>query len=84
MNPQAILDALAAHGVVARRLCADSRRVQPGDIFVALRGARVDGRAFIADALARGAAAVVAEDGTPPNYSGGDTAPVVVAASARS
>ena len=75
MNPQAILDALAAHGVVARRLCADSRRVQPGDIFVALRGARVDGRAFIADALARGAAAVVAEDGTPPNYSGGDTAP---------
>jgi UDP-N-acetylmuramoyl-L-alanyl-D-glutamate--2,6-diaminopimelate ligase len=39
---------------------ADSRRVVPGDLFAALPGARLDGRSFIADAVARGAVAVLA------------------------
>ena len=43
----------------------DSRRVQPGDLFVALPGQQHDGRTFIADALARGAAAVIAEPPLP-------------------
>jgi UDP-N-acetylmuramoyl-L-alanyl-D-glutamate--2,6-diaminopimelate ligase len=42
-------------------LTADSRDVRPGMLFAALPGNRVDGRAFIDDALARGAAAVLAD-----------------------
>ena len=34
----------------------DSREVQPGDLFVALPGEKVDGHHFVADALRRGAA----------------------------
>ncbi len=43
---------------------ADSRTVGPGMLYAALPGARVDGRAFIAEAVARGAAAVLAPEGT--------------------
>jgi UDP-N-acetylmuramoyl-tripeptide--D-alanyl-D-alanine ligase len=39
----------------------DSRRVSPGSIFVALPGERVDGHAFVADALRAGASAVLVE-----------------------
>ncbi len=42
-------------------ITADSRRVTPGALFVAVRGDNVDGHRFIADALARGAVAIVAE-----------------------
>lgn len=45
-------------------LTCDSRAVRPGFLFAALPGTRADGRAYIADALARGAAAVVAPKGT--------------------
>jgi UDP-N-acetylmuramoyl-L-alanyl-D-glutamate--2,6-diaminopimelate ligase len=44
----------------------DSRRVEPGDLFVVWRGTRHDGRSFAADAVARGARAVLADDGPPP------------------
>src|SRR5262245_18491063 len=37
----------------------DSRTCAPGDVFFAIRGPRLDGHAFVADALARGAAAAV-------------------------
>ena len=39
----------------------DSRAVQPGGVFFALRGAEMDGHRFVADAIARGAGAVVVE-----------------------
>lgn len=39
----------------------DSRRVQPGDVFVAVRGTQVNGADYIPQAVASGAAVVVAE-----------------------
>lgn len=39
----------------------DSRRVRPGDVFLAMAGEQHDGRQFIEQAVANGAAAVVAE-----------------------
>ncbi len=48
-----------SHGVAM-----DSRRVQAGDVFFAIKGEKLDGTLFITDAVARGARAVVVEDGT--------------------
>ena len=39
----------------------DSRTVRPGDLFVALRGARHDGHAFVGEAVARGARGLLVE-----------------------
>lgn len=41
----------------------DSRSVRPGSLFVALPGSRTDGHAFIDDAIAAGASAVLAQSG---------------------
>ena len=46
-----------------RGLTSDSRRVEPGFLFAAFPGAKVDGRAFVREAVARGAAAVLAPVG---------------------
>ncbi len=40
-------------------LCHDSRQIQPGDLFVALPGAHVDGHQFVARACRDGAAAAL-------------------------
>ena len=40
----------------------DTRTLAPGDLFVAIRGPRFDGHAFVAQAIARGAAGVVVSD----------------------
>ncbi len=48
-----------ADDVYASRCTCDSRRVEPGDLFAALRGSCRDGHDFIAEAAARGAAAVL-------------------------
>ena len=40
----------------------DSRRVRPGDLFIALRGFTVDGHRYVAEAVQRGAAAVLVEE----------------------
>src|SRR6476620_8269659 len=42
-------------------ITTDSRTVKPGDLFVAVAGAKDDGLRFVGDALASGAAAVMAE-----------------------
>ncbi len=54
-----------AHGPADRLLptvSIDTRTIAPGDMFVAIRGPRFDGHAFVADAVARGAGAVVVSD----------------------
>nr|VFK38977.1 MAG: UDP-N-acetylmuramoylalanyl-D-glutamate--2,6-diaminopimelate ligase [Candidatus Kentron sp. SD]VFK43824.1 MAG: UDP-N-acetylmuramoylalanyl-D-glutamate--2,6-diaminopimelate ligase [Candidatus Kentron sp. SD]VFK78544.1 MAG: UDP-N-acetylmuramoylalanyl-D-glutamate--2,6-diaminopimelate ligase [Candidatus Kentron sp. SD] len=45
----------------------DSRRIEEGDLFFALKGTRVDGRGFIAQAVRNGARAVVCEHPPPPD-----------------
>jgi UDP-N-acetylmuramoyl-L-alanyl-D-glutamate--2,6-diaminopimelate ligase len=47
-------------------LSYDSREVQNGWLFFAFPGAKTDGRRFAADAVARGAAAVISESEAPP------------------
>jgi UDP-N-acetylmuramoyl-L-alanyl-D-glutamate--2,6-diaminopimelate ligase len=46
----------------------DSRVVKIGDLFVAVQGQHFDGAAFVTEARARGAVAVVAEDVQPPCF----------------
>ena len=46
-------------------LTSDSRKIKPGALFAALPGTDIDGRTFIDDALARGAVAILAPEGTP-------------------
>jgi UDP-N-acetylmuramoyl-L-alanyl-D-glutamate--2,6-diaminopimelate ligase len=61
-----------------RGVTADSRKVQPGFLFVALPGSRADGRSFIPAAIQAGAAAVLAPDDVK-----GLSAPVVHASDLR-
>jgi UDP-N-acetylmuramoyl-L-alanyl-D-glutamate--2,6-diaminopimelate ligase len=66
MNPmdQPIADLLAALRALApaaRGMVADSRRIQPGEVFLAFPGAAHDGRAHIAAAIHAGAAAILWE-----------------------
>ena len=61
-------DARGCAGREIRGVTVDSRSVEPGQLFVALRGERVDGHDFAAAAIAQGAIAVLAErdiDGVP-------------------
>jgi UDP-N-acetylmuramoyl-L-alanyl-D-glutamate--2,6-diaminopimelate ligase len=50
---------------------ADSREVKPGNIFVALAGAKGDGLAFADDAAARGASVIISEKQRPERLPGG-------------
>ncbi len=42
-------------------ICTDTRRIQPGDTFLALRGSRFDGHAYAAAAARAGAAALIGD-----------------------
>ncbi|WP_333707985.1 UDP-N-acetylmuramoyl-L-alanyl-D-glutamate--2,6-diaminopimelate ligase [Tepidimonas ignava] len=65
---------LRGHG--AQGLCADSRRLQPGDAFLAWPGAATDARAYVAAALAGGArAALVDTEGLDAWWQAQPTAP---------
>jgi UDP-N-acetylmuramoyl-tripeptide--D-alanyl-D-alanine ligase len=50
-----------ASSVTIRRVHTDTRTIQPGDLFVALRGERFDANAFLAEAKARGAVAALCQ-----------------------
>src|SRR5579859_851517 len=77
---QEIIDALARAGALIDApgsrldgtppditgLTADARRIEPGMLFCAVRGAALDGHTFVPDAAARGAAAALVEARQPP------------------
>ncbi len=50
----------------------DSRRVEPGFLFVAIPGSKTDGHAYTREAVARGAAAVLAQDDRADAVDAGD------------
>src|SRR5215472_4521906 len=52
----------SAKGIEIRQVTCDSRKVQQGALFFALRGAKENGNAFIADAVKRGAVAIASEE----------------------
>src|SRR4030065_2805480 len=56
-----LVDGRGPAGRSFSRAVIDSRRVEKGDLFFALRGERRDGHDFIAEALERGAAGRVVE-----------------------
>ncbi len=62
---------LAGSGAASiTRISTDSRTIQSGDLFVALRGDNFDGHRFVESAIKRGAAAVLVEhrwDGSVPS-----------------
>lgn len=62
--PKALRVALPAADPAIRGIAYDSRAVTSGDLFVALRGADVDGHSYLRQAIELGAAALVLE--TPP------------------
>ena len=67
----------AVHSTAFGNVQCDSRKVKPGDLFVALAGSREDGAKYIAQARAKGAVAVLAEN--PPR----DLADVIPVRDAR-
>src|SRR5438270_13511657 len=60
-EPMEPFERLAAQGAMIERLSSDSRRCAPGVAFFAYPGEKADGRAYVADAIARGCAAVLWE-----------------------
>jgi UDP-N-acetylmuramoyl-L-alanyl-D-glutamate--2,6-diaminopimelate ligase len=61
LDPDVTVEGAGWQEVEIRGLSADTRTLAPGMLFAALAGAKADGRAFIEDALARGAAAVLSD-----------------------
>ncbi len=56
----------------------DSRKVNPGDLFFACKGALVDGRNFINEAVQNGAVAILCEDAIPAKLSLSSNIPIIV------
>ena len=71
-------DAVAQPDVIIKGIAYDSRQVEPGDIFVSIEGQKVDGDQFIAEAIKRGASAVVSQ-----KHSGPYSVPLLVASDVR-
>lgn len=68
--------------VLIRRIVTDSRAAEPGSLFVAIPGTRIDGRTFIADALQNGATAIVTEGDIPGAVDANDV-PIIHVPDAR-
>ena len=62
-----IINISGDENIPVRGLAYHSGRVQPGDVFVALKGHQTDGHLYIANAIDRGAQAIVVENPMPPH-----------------
>jgi len=60
VGPETVLPP-GAGGIAVAGISADSRRIAPGWLFAALGGAKTDGAHFAADAIAKGAVAILAD-----------------------
>jgi UDP-N-acetylmuramoyl-L-alanyl-D-glutamate--2,6-diaminopimelate ligase len=69
----------ATADIDVKRIAFDSRKVERGDVFFAIPGAKADGAKFISDALARGATAIVGEASASSQID----APFIVVSDAR-
>lgn len=58
---QIVSGTASASGGQITGFATDNREVKPGDLFLAIKGAKVDGHDYAADAIQRGAIAVLAE-----------------------
>jgi UDP-N-acetylmuramoyl-tripeptide--D-alanyl-D-alanine ligase len=76
---QAVNGRVVGDDVAFDAVSSDSRAIQPGDLFVALRGERFDGHAFAVDCLQRGAVAAMVD----ARWSAGDAEPLLVVEDAR-
>jgi UDP-N-acetylmuramoyl-L-alanyl-D-glutamate--2,6-diaminopimelate ligase len=78
----ATIPGITAYGDIQTEILGiryDSRQVNPGDLFVAWKGAKADGGRFIGEAVARGAAAIAADH----DISGGTGVPFLKVREAR-
>lgn len=78
------LETISIHGSTeksVRQPVFDSRAIQPGDLFIAVRGTQADGHRFIPSAVAQGASAIVCE--TLPDSLSANVAYIQVADSAH-
>jgi UDP-N-acetylmuramyl-tripeptide synthetase len=62
IEPLPVKRVIGAGNIDITGIAYDSRRVDPGSLFVCIRGDRFDGHDFIGDALARGARAIASDD----------------------
>jgi UDP-N-acetylmuramoyl-L-alanyl-D-glutamate--2,6-diaminopimelate ligase len=61
--PQPLAASFDSASIQIHSVTCDSRHVVPGALYVAIRGEKTDGAEFIADAIARGAAAILCDSG---------------------
>src|SRR5512145_1651148 len=61
LQQMAHLSVRGTHDMSVTAVCADSRAVVSGTLFVAVRGTRIDGHAFIKSAIEAGATSVICE-----------------------
>jgi UDP-N-acetylmuramoyl-tripeptide--D-alanyl-D-alanine ligase len=59
-------------------ITTDSRTLQPGDFFIALRGARFDAHEFVGDVLQRGALGVMVAEGRAEEAAGRHTGGAII------
>jgi UDP-N-acetylmuramoyl-L-alanyl-D-glutamate--2,6-diaminopimelate ligase len=62
LNGIELLESRGDLSVLIRKIQFDSRKVEAGDLFVAVKGSHVDGHHYISKAIEKGAVAVVCEE----------------------
>lgn len=63
LSPLGVYRCVGSDHIEIKHLTSDSREVTAGSLFVAMSGARVDGHDFLAEAVRKGAVALVVEEG---------------------